>query len=190
MNETNHRKKRPITITIGLLLVFLIIVVVIIIFNGREEQTSAEIDNTPATTGLFCKGSTVENSFFSQNDALSATHEIKVLLYDGEINTINYTRTGVYNTHDEAEEASSLLHANYNIYMSSNSIDQEALQPTFSVIDNKSIVNLSVNDKTLIPETAKIVFLSVEQYANRKNYSLSEIKDIYEKKGFVCKSTE
>jgi len=189
MNKTDYRKKRWITITVGLLFIFVIIVVIIIIFNGRVEQTSVKINNSP-TTGLFCKGSAVENPFFSQNDALSATHEIKVLLYDGEINTINYTRTGVYNTHDEAEEASSSLHANYNIYMSGNSIDQEALQPTFSVIDNKSIVNLSVNDKTLIPETARIVFLSVEQYANRKNYSLNEIKDIYEKKGFVCKSTE
>lgn len=188
MNKTKLLKDRiPIIFIFGMIIIILIIIAIL---NSGKEQRISTHNTEMSTRAVYCKGSVVNNPFFNRYSSMDRQHEIKVVFHDDQIDKINYTYTGKYEKEELATKDVSLLHADYNIYMSKTSIDQEALLPTFSVINTDIIVNYSVDKETLTSETARLVFLDDKQYSKLPSYSINDAMSLYKNKGFHCEIIE
>ena len=186
MQKKGHLGQKKISIILAL--IFTIVVIFIILFSHNKETRTSKQSPKTNNAALYCKGDVVDEPFFVQYNASSSMHEFKILFSDDKINILNYTYTADFPTAEQAINASALIHADYNIFMSKNNVDPESLQPTFSKIDNEVIVNLSADIESISSTTAKLFFLDNEQFKKIPTYSLDEIIDMYRKKGFHCES--
>ena len=172
------------------IVVLAVLIAAVAIFSSflKSEETYISAETSGIRVGaLNCKTSQPSDSFFVSNTALNNDHELKVT-YSGErIGRINYIYNGEYDSNDTADTAGSLLHADYNIYMGENA---ESLYPTFSVVENKLKISLYTEYQKLNAKNAKLFFMNADEYHESSNYSIHDLKKIYESKGFSCEISE
>ena len=163
---------------------------VLVLSNGTEMHYATERAPEDMVV-LVCDGTaSSKNSFFEDNVEMSYSDKIKVLFNNEKLNSINYTFSGSYNSEESADEASSKMHAKYNIHMGETGIDQEALYPTFTVDGANLLVNFSITNENLNSKTAELVFIDNDQFKKIKNSSIDEVKNVYKQNGFDCKTSK
>ncbi|MBR2795879.1 hypothetical protein IKE13_02425 [Candidatus Saccharibacteria bacterium] len=172
--------------------VAIVLVVVFLLLNiFMPKEVYISDNNEPETIGsLYCKSSSPGGVFFNSDKVKSAEHEIKITMLDDKVDKMNYTYTGIFESREETEKELSKMHADYNIYMSGTNIYQEDLYPTFSNLETKGVINLYIQNNTLNSATAKLMFLSNDEYSQFDKYDLEMLEKVYNDKGFVCVITK
>ncbi len=155
------------------------------LLKGKETHTS-EGDEYISTTSLSCLAENPQNAFFVANDAISAKHDLKFLFKDNKIKNISYNYVGEFGSEAVASQKFSAMRAKYNMYMIKTPISQEALTPSFVVIEKSVNINLFFNESNFVAEMAPLVFLTPEDYVNINEMNIEEIKSMYEGLGFSC----
>ena len=168
---------------IGLAFVLGLLALAANLFSSRISYTTSE-ENSSSTQSLYCSGTAITNEgFFDLSNAESAKQEIRATIDNNNIQSISYSLNAIYNTPEIAKTVGSELHAQYNLYMDSQSLDIGLLSPTFSVSNTKVKIGLYADGKKINNATAKLFFLNPDQLSNFSNVSLI---DFYEKQKFTC----
>ena len=149
-----------------------------VVFSQKETNITEE-DYEPTVEALYCKASEPTDPFFESAGVINDSHEIKVIFRNGGAFKLSYNYYGVYNTEGAADAAHTRLHADYNKYMGANEINQESLYPTFDFDGSKLKVNLFAEvDSSLNLVTARLFFLSADEFENLAGYSEEDLKNI------------
>lgn len=180
-----EQKKSGIVKWVGLILIIIIIVVIIWLLRPKESYTPGE-DRVTRVGSLECSGVNVADPFFISETAQNSTHEIKSTFKNNRLEDALYTFISTYNSADAVEAANASLHAEYNTYMGKNFTNPEILTPVFSNIKSKLQITLYADKGEIDPVTARLFFLSAEDYAVISQSTPNQIKNIYESKGFTC----
>lgn len=185
------KRIKAILSVIGLFSVATSTILLGILFFGTSETHTSTKNEYPTLTVLDCESPSPVDPFFATYNAITTSHRVKIEFRSSFFDKASFTYTATYNSDAEASTASSLLHADYNIYMGSKTgIYQEDLFPTFSIIGPKNIINLYISEKYLDSGTARLIFLDEEELNGLMSSSTPEVmQNIYEQKGFSCKIT-
>ena len=187
-NKTQNKKVWSMVATGIVILAVVIAAIAILSGFFKNEETYISTKTTDAKVGaLSCKASQPVDPFFVSNTVLNNDHELKVTYSGGGIDKINYTYNGEYASNDAANNARSLLHADYNIYMGENA---ESLYPTFSVVENKLKISLYTEYRKLNTKNAILFFINADEYQGLGDYSVDDLRNLYENKGFSCEMSE
>ena len=171
---------------IGGILLVLLIIILYILMNGRETKISDD-GESESVSALVCTDGNREGAFFYSTTANTVTNEIKVTFKKGQFDKLFYTYRGVYRSEEVANEEEAEFHADYNIYMGHHDLNQNSLNPAYSVPGNKLVLSLYTDDYSKINRlTSEFFFISPDDIEKYKNYSLDEMKDYYENKDFAC----
>ena len=163
---------------------------VLVLSNGKETHYVTETPPEDMTV-IICDGTaSLKNNFFEDTGAMNYSDKIKILFDNDNLDSINYTFSGSFNSEKSATDASSEMHAKYNTHMSETNVDQEALYPTFTVDGTNLLVNFSITNKDLNSKTAELVFIDNDQFKKLKNASVDTVKNIYKQNGFDCKTSK
>lgn len=159
----------------------------VLLLNGNTKYTS-DGDEVTATEYLYCSASDPKNPYFESSKASNAVHEIKYTFKNGATDRISYTYTGEFDSENSAKAELSKMTFKYNDYMGTTQLYQQDLNPTWTVLDNKAIINLFMtNGATLTSETMRFVFLGYEQLRSLASASAESLKGYYESLNFTCK---
>ena len=189
MADTKKKKKYFWSATIcGIAILFASALIIIILTSSKETNVSIKKDQSTLDI-LDCVSSSPEDPFFTHSTEIDAEHRVKTKYQNETFDGFNFTYTGTYQSTEAAEEALSWMHADYNKYIAGVDIYQEDLYPTFSAMDSKAIINLSLPKKYLNSGTAKFVFIDNEEFINLGNMTIQDLQKLYESKGFSCKTT-
>lgn len=186
MDKTEQSNKSwwKVVAILGVAVVFELIV--LILSSERETKTSEPQAET-AVSALYCKSAVPVEPFFDSRSASEALHEIKVTFNKGVPDKFSYTYSGVYGSESEADQMRSRFHADYNIYLGTNNVNQESLYPTFTFDGAKAKINLfGVGEESLNSVTARFFFLSADVVRELETYSSDELMKIYADRGFSC----
>lgn len=179
-------KNTYINIVIALLVVAVLAAVLSVLFSKKETKTIEEKEDT-VVGALYCVASNPKDPFFAPESAVEGKHEVKITFRSSKADKFAYNYYGVHDSENTADHARSEMHADYNIYMSENGIDQGTLTPVFNYDNTKSIINLfAANGNSLNPVTAKFFFLDNDEFRNLDDYSSEELEKLYVSKGFSC----
>lgn len=180
------RKKVLAVFTIVFIFV-MIVALAIFLMKGSETLITTE-DKYETISVLDCNAmSPTVDPLFISSTASNADHHVKLEFRGKSFDKASYIYTGKYQSNEEAEDALSLLHADYNIYMGSTGIYQEDLYPTFSTIGSENVINLFIPKKFLNTSTARLIFLDSEELDDLNNSTIEHMQETYEKKNFSCK---
>ncbi len=187
-NNKQNKRTSNIIKTCVLIAIFAgVAALMVFLLNGNTKYVS-DGDESTATKYLYCVASGPKNPYFESEKALNATHEIKYTFKDGATNIISYTYNGEFNSEKDARAELSKMTFKYNDYMGATQLYQQDLDPTWTVLNNKAIINLFMtNGKTLTSETMRFAFLGYEQLRSLASASAESLKEYYESLNFTCK---
>lgn len=153
-------------------------------FVTRDEVTTEAYTPEVKVRAVDCETRTPKDAFFkTPEDALEADHELK-MTYSGEMaQKIQYTFETDYATPEEAAKAETELHGDYNKFMAQYAGD---FTPHFALDGDDLKISLITDTKELAPDTAKLFFITPEEYAALNNYKVEELVKIFQNKGFHC----
>ena len=156
------------------------------LFGSKETHISASTTETTIKS-LVCNSANPKNPFFISETAETNNHELKVTYRGETADKISYNYDGSYASNSVADTAGSSLHADYNIYMGENA---ESLYPTFSVVENKLKISLYTEYRKLNTKNAILFFINADEYQGLGDYSVDDLKNLYEGQGFSCEMSE
>lgn len=188
-NKTSQKSKaNKIGSYIAIALVAASIIIVLILlgnslFHNTEQRTS-DSDAIVALRALECTAPDPAEAFFNATYAVDVQHQVKVTYRNDIAESFFYSYAGTYASNDAASQAEARLHADYNIYMKSAAED---FTPTFSVVDDTLRIALFSPASELGSATAKMFFISPEEFTDLERYDINAIEQIYTSKGFSCK---
>lgn len=184
-----NEKRKKTLVMVGSLLILLCVLIVIfllIITNGNEIRTSSEMGEEKLEA-LVCRSGGREDGFFHSETANQIINEVKVTFSGEKYDKMYYSYEGVYRFTEVADRDEVKMHADYNIYMSENSLSQKSLSPAYSVTKDKFHLTLYAedrNDFNLV--TAVFFYVDDEDVEKFKKFSLDEMEEYYETKDFNC----
>lgn len=188
--KSKNKKAMSLVATWIVILAVVIAVVAFFMVNFRSTETYMSTSSDGATVGsLSCTAVNPENPFFASS-AQNSNHELKITTRGQAKDKISYVYNGEYASNAAAETAGSSLHADYNIYMGENGIYQESLYPTFSVVENRLKVSLYTEFDKINSVTARLFFINADEFHELNDYSVEDMKVLYESKGFLCEMSE
>ena len=65
-----------------------------------------------------------------------------------------------------------------------------SLYPTFSVVENRLKISLYTEYRKLNTMNAILFFINADEYQGLGDYSVDDLKNLYENKGFSCEMSE
>lgn len=186
-------EKKQIPVWIKWLIILCVIAVIVFIawWFLRPKQTDVQSeDQTDKTVSLQCEVSDIDGAFFESSTAQKITHEIRATFKNDKIDKMSYTFYGVYNSHSVAENVNAILHGQYNKYMGEQGLSQQSLNPDFATIGDDLKITLFTDRAKLSSLTTQFFFLDTDEYQRLASRSVSEMKELYEAKGFSCEVNE
>lgn len=189
MSETEKVKDHTLVVKaiFFALLIGVILAIIWLLTYKQESYVSSEIENGDYGA-LECTSSDPSEPFFAFETTQEATHEIKILFTDNKLKNATYKYDGIYASREAAENAEAWLHVDYNEYMGDNGINEEILNPNFSVNGNKLIIALYAEAEEINDTVAKLFFMDTDAVNKLENFSVKDFKLLYETKGFTCKT--
>lgn len=184
----SEKKASRIDIFKTVVLMVIVAVVVLVIWfltSGSETRISTEYSYGDLGS-LQCTSENPSDAFFVSKNVQKFTHEIKVMFTENYIKEISYRYEGTYNSESVAETAAAEMHADYNIYMGNNGINQEGLNPVFMTDKTKARVSLYAESSKLNGTVARLFFISGDEFGKLSDYSRDDLKKMYVSKGFSC----
>lgn len=140
--------------------------------------------NETKTTALVCQAmAAADEDFFNPSGAHNFKQKIKITFMGSRPDKLNYIYEGTYGSAAEASKANDNLHADYNNYMG---INAEDLNPVFSTIDNILKISLFTNKNQINNKAGRMFYLSNVEVSNFAEYTDTDLKEMYQKKGFSC----
>ena len=207
VQNSNKRNIWPL-IAICIMIVVLALFIAVWLFGGNTtyiEGSGGAPEDKMATLnceldGLDVEGEDVDDeadnesggesddkkAFFVSKSVQRYNHEIRVVFKNQRPDAWQYHYNGTYNSNDSAEAAEAALHADYNIYMGENDLEQSSLNPVFSTIKSKVQISLYGDEKTITPATARFFFLESDELNNIFDSTIDDLKKDYEDDGFSC----
>lgn len=183
--DRGRRKKALMRAVVFTLIVAFVAIVILLITNKRETLITQESQDSNATI-LKCEITYLEDAFFKYSTVQNTKHEIDISLLDDRMSKATYDYTGTYNSMEAAVSAEARLHANYNKYMSQAGLSPESYNPVFNAVKTKVRISLYAELKKMNSVIGKIFSLDEDEVKHLGDYGASEMKKIYEKKGFSC----
>lgn len=185
---SENKKSRIDTVSIAVLASIVGAVTLIIIWlltNHHETRVSTTTDMGNYGS-LACTSQNPDEPFFVSKNVQRFIHELTVMFTNEHVNDFSYRYEGTYNSEGAAETAMAEMHASYNKYMASGGVYQEKLNPVFMTDKTKVRISLYAEPEKLNNVVARLFFLSDEDLSKLGDYSQSDLKELYEKKGFSC----
>lgn len=190
MSEQKKREQNDVIKAVVFASIVIIIVLAIIwVFTNKSEVRTSTTISSAGYSALDCSSNDPSDPFFSSSSAQHSSHNIKILFIDNLIKEISYGYEGTYNE-SNLEVVEAKFHANYNIYMGSNGLNPESLNPVFSLYKSKVLVSIYAEPKKLNSAVARLFFISEDEYGVIGDYGLDDYKKMYESKGFACKKSD
>lgn len=186
MVSSSKRAKQVWSLVAVIIVVVAVIVALVLIGNlvfKNQEQRISSNEGQTVVRSMDCVAKQPQDAFFQDELATEAEHEIKVTYRNNDANKISYVYDGEYATFNDAEDAEAKLHADYNIYMKDLA---DSFSPNFSVIEDELKVSLFADAYDLGSATARMFFITPEEFENMEDYNIDDLKQIYESKGFQC----
>ena len=189
-SKAGDRKNNYIAFAIVLCIVAILAVALSLLFGKKETKISEEKEDV--TMGaLYCKSTHPNDAFFVSETATKGEHEVKITFRGEGADKFSYIYYGTYGTENEADHDRSAMHADYNIYMGENGVEQGSLTPTFTYNGASTKINLfAERGSSLNAVTARFFFLSGDELDKVGEYSKDDLEKLYVKKGFSCTFNE
>ncbi len=182
--KNNHNKKKLVGI-IGFIAIIIAAVGIYFLFQEKETNISSGVD-IQKSNSIICESTNPNFATIFNSSAKESNYTIKIISKDNTADKISFEFDGVYETSDQAYTGNSTMHADYNNYMADVELSPDSLTPVFSYDEIKSKVILSGEFGDLNNSTAKLFYLDSEEFQNLDNYSIEEISNLYQSKGFHC----
>ena len=183
--DKDKKKSALIRAVAFALIIALIAIIILLLTNKRETIITQETQDSDATL-LKCEITHLEDAFFKHDTVQNTKHEIDISLLDDKISKMTYDYTGTYNSEKAAIDAEAWLHADYNKYMSQAGLSPESYNPVFNAVKTKVRISLYAELKKMNKVIGKIFSLGEDEVKHLGDYGASEMKKIYEKKGYTC----
>lgn len=192
MEEKRNIKKKNNMIKAMIFVVVMIVLAVCMIFIFREKRTyTIETKEDTIMNSLYCNSENPEDSFFVSPSAIDTMHYVKIIFRNSIPDKFEYDYVGTYSNESAADTARSELHADYNKYMGSVGVYPENLYPIFEYDGAKAKIKLyAEKGGALNSATAKLFYLSTDEFGKLDSYSADDLKTLYGKKGFSCNYNE
>lgn len=174
---------------IGLVVIVIFILVCWLLFRG-EETYITEPTNDAKITAIECTSSSPESPFFTDVDASSTKHTVKITFTSNKPAKFSYNYDANFSSESAAEHAHAVFHAKYNKYMASVSLNPDSLTPSFTSGGVTAKITLMTNVEKLNNDNLLFFFLDMDDYQRIRSYNEKEFAGIYNKKGFSCEIHE
>ena len=175
---------------VGLIVVAIIIALVAVvasILTGSTVNTSEE-KISESTTSLSCESKSPTDGFFDLEGVVKAEHEVKVLFDSNDkIKEMMYTLDAKYPKDTKLNVEQAKYSVKYDTFMDEHSLDRDAVAADFGRTDESVKVKLHIEAKRLNNMTAKLFFLTSDDYANLGGQKGEKLMKAYQGKGFSCK---
>lgn len=190
MSEKNKSSQVPI-VAIGLLMGIIILIgVAVWLLTNRNETYTTSTSDESNYSALECTSSHPDDPFFVSETAQRYTHSLKALFTDDTLNEMSYRYEGTYDSNEGAKHAEAWMHGDYNQYMVAGGLNEESLNPVFSIDKSKVIISLYAEKKKINNTVARLFFINDEEYVKIGKYTPDNYRKMYEARGFTCKVSD
>ena len=189
MSKERDNKKAIVGVACLAVIMVIICVVIWLLTHKNEEHYTISKDDVE-TTSLECKSTSLEDAFFTSSMVQRYEHLFKFLFKDDRLAQASYDYSGVYNSENAAEGASADMQTKYFKYMQDNGHSNVDLKPNFAPVKSKLKISLYWDLSKVTGVAAPVFLMTDEEYNSLDKSGRSEVKKIYEEKGFSCVATD
>ena len=169
---------------IGGILVGAAIVLLIWFLLRGETRVEGEYAQVEKTESLSCEINGLVYPFFDYDNSISKTMSTNVIFEDNLLSSISLTYTLYYSDSNAITDSENLNHAAMNINFGKDKLGADVLGLKFSFFPEGLQFSLYSNKDDINSVTTKYFMLDDV----KNNYSMSNVLQNYESKGFVCKN--
>ncbi len=188
---SREKKNNKAIIASVCLAAILVIICVIIWLLTHQTEEHYKISNEDVdTTSLECKSTSLEDAFFASKAAQRYEHLFKFLFRNDKLAQASYDYLGVFNSEGAASGASADMQTKYFKYMQDNGFSNTDLNPNFAPVKSKLKISLYWDLSKVFGVAAPVVLMTEDEYNNLDKSGRSEVKRMYEEKGFSCVATD
>lgn len=162
----------------------LVAVVAFQLFQRKETITSTRTEST-TTYAMVCETKTPKDPFFTVEGVAEAEHEIKVTYTGSMADKISYEYEAEMDSPEAVTKAEAKTHADYNIFMGNNTSD---FSSNFMPMGTEYKINITTDVENLGSKTARIFFISEDDFNGLKDYNIEDLKRIIQTAGFHCET--
>ena len=156
------------------------------LFKSNETVTSSG-PQTISSNAMVCEAAAPKDPFFTVEGATDVEHQIKVIYKNGVADKISYEYDAEMGTPEAAIEAEARTHADYNNFMGKRASDFSA---SFMPMDDEYKITITANMDDLGSSTARIFFISKEDFEGLKDFQIENLRKIMQTAGFHCEMDE
>ena len=192
-DEVNMSKEKNNTIVVKSICLAIIVVIICVVIWLLTHQTGDHYtisEDEADTTSMECTSTSLEDAFFVSERAQRYEHLLKFLFKDDRLDQVSYDYSSVYNSESAASGASADLHTKFFKFMDSVSLSNVELNPNFAPVKSKLKISLYWDLSKVSGVVAPVFFMTEEDYNSLNNSGRSEVKRMYEDKGFSCTVTD
>ena len=187
MSEKENKNRLIVIKTIALIILIVAIGIVIWLLTARHETHISTTTGSSDYRSLECSAAHPDDPFFAPETAQKISHDVSILFTDDNLKEISYRFEGVYNTEEKAEFNKVKMHADYDKYMVSGGLNQEILNPVFSIDKTKVRISLYAEAKKVNSVVARLFFMTGDDFEKISEFKPEDYRKMYESKGFTCK---
>lgn len=191
MTEEKQKKGNKILVVKALsfaLVIALIVWVIWLLNNQHEERTSVDAGQDDLSS-LECTAKEVKKDddfLFASESTDSYEFTMKAIFNTDKLDKLTYEFNGTYASDKLAENMEAKLRAKYYKYMEQNNLGTEYLNPVLADTDDNLKISFYAERKKLTSAVAPVFMITRDEYAKTSNFSLENLKKLYEGKGFSC----
>ena len=183
--EKNHK---ALKLVIVLLALVIIVAVIIWLLHGKTTTTGRFPENV-RNESLECEQDGIIYGKTNKIKPESTKLKLTFVFY-GEDNfasaSLKYDAT--FTNDYEARKAEPIAHAQFAKELAADGFSFEEFNNKFSTIDNQLVLTLFINDGKIDDHAKSYFYIDTDENTTPPT-KLSEYKTVYEKRGFVCKSS-
>ncbi len=185
MSEKKNNKSLIIkAICLGVLIIIICVVVWFLTHKNETHYTVSrdEVD----TSALKCTSTNGEDALLFYKTSQRNEYVLRFSFRDDKLSQLSYEYNSVYNSDEAASSASADLFQEYVVFMKEHGVERDSLNPNFAPVKSKLKITLYWDLTKGLKPVSPIFFMTEEEYDKLDKSGNSDIKKMYEAKGFSC----
>lgn len=190
-NNNKSKKKKSNTGIIVCLIVFIIAILGLILFflTRGKTTTSGNYPDNVSDESLVCSGENIDYPFFTYDNAIKKTAEIKALFSNNELKSIALTYSLYYNDVQSITASEAHNHAAMNKSFGEIGLNKaDAYNAKYAKMEDRMQMSLYASGSE-IDDTALKYFFIDTNHGETPN-TVADVKAVYEEKGLQCEEVK
>lgn len=170
--------------------VIVVVGVLIWLLTHKNEAHYTVSKNETETSALKCISTNGEDALLFYKSSQRNEYVLRFSFRDDRLSQLSYEYNSVYNSNEAASSASADLFQEYVVFMKEHGVERDSLNPNFAPVKSKLKISLYWDLTKGLKPVSPIFFMTEEEYDKLDKTGLSDVKKMYEAKGFSCTVAE